>query len=340
MISPRTITTAFALSLVASSTAAADDGEAGASGSISMSSKDGVKTESSKSKKSKKSDQSGKPFLKQYAPERGMMEVGVFGGVMFISNQHELYDPNNAWVRYKRIAPDIGLRFAYYPLKFLGIEAEGAVIPTKTETDQGAVLYGIRGHVIGQLPWRVAPFALIGLGALGASSDTLGADIDPALHFGGGVKFFINHYLALRLDVRDNVSAAVQVENGRTNYIEILLGLSATLGRKKEEAKKLIDSDATASGIRARARRPRRRTSARTSRGRSRTRAARSSTPTATASGIRARARPPRRRTRARTSRARRRRRAARSRTPTATASPTRARASRPRTSASNPLIR
>jgi OOP family OmpA-OmpF porin len=233
----------FALTFATSATAAADEGDAGASGSISLSSEDGVKTESSKSKKSKKSDQSGKPFLKQYAPERGMMEVGIFGGVMFISNQHELYDPNNAWVRYKRIAPDIGLRFAYYPLKFLGIEAEGAVMPTKTEADQGAVLYGFRGHVIGQLPWRIAPFALIGLGALGASSDTLGADIDPALHFGGGVKFFINNYLALRLDVRDNVSAAVQVENGRTNYIEILLGLSATLGRKKEEPKKLIDSD-------------------------------------------------------------------------------------------------
>ncbi|MCA9660148.1 MAG: hypothetical protein KC486_17520, partial [Myxococcales bacterium] len=237
----------FALTLTA-----AEPAESGASagGSISLSSEDGVKTDASKSKKSKgakkskKGDASGQPFLKRYAPERNMMEVGIFGGVLLPSQQHELYDPNNAWQRYKRIAPDIGLRFAFYPLKFLGAEVEGAVMPTKTEDDGSAVLYGFRGHLIAQLPYRIAPFVLGGIGALGSSSDALGSDIDMAMHFGGGVKFFINRFLALRLDVRDNVSAAVQVENGRTNHVEILLGLSATLGRKKqEEAKNLIDSD-------------------------------------------------------------------------------------------------
>jgi len=234
----------FALTLATTSTAAAAQ-EAG--GSVSLSSEDGANAEGSKSKKKakkSKSDESSKPFMKRHMPTRGMMEVGIFGGIMITSQQHELYDPNNAWVRYKRIAPDIGLRFAYYPLSFLGLEVEGAVMPTKTETDQSAILYGFRGHVLAQLPRRIAPFALIGIGALGASSETLGVDIDPALHFGGGVKFFLNDRVALRLDVRDNVSAAVAVENGRTNYIEILLGLSATLGRKaKEDPKKLVDTD-------------------------------------------------------------------------------------------------
>jgi OOP family OmpA-OmpF porin len=236
----------FALTLTA-----AEPAESGGSagGSLSLSSEDGVKTDSSKSTKSKgakksKGNASDKPFLKRFAPERNMMEVGIFGGVLLPSQQHELYDPNNAWQRYKRIAPDIGLRFAFYPLKFLGAEVEGAVMPTKTADDGSAVLYGFRGHLIAQLPYRIAPFVLGGIGALGSSSDALGSDIDMAMHFGGGVKFFINRFLALRLDVRDNVSAAVQVENGRTNHVEILLGLSATLGRKKqEEAKKLIDSD-------------------------------------------------------------------------------------------------
>jgi len=226
------------------SAATADEDEAGAGGSISLSSDDGVKTESSKSsKKSKGGDESGKPFMKRYMPERNMLEVGIFGGILLPSKQHELYDPNNAWQRYKGIAPDIGLRVAYYPLSFLGAEIEGAVMPTKTADDAGALMYGIRGHVIAQLPRRIAPFVLGGIGGLGTSGDSLGGDIDLAMHFGGGVKFFINRYLALRLDVRDNVSAAVAVENGRTNHIEILLGLSATLGRKKAESKELIDSD-------------------------------------------------------------------------------------------------
>ncbi|MCB9565869.1 MAG: OmpA family protein [Myxococcales bacterium] len=236
------IASVFALTLASADAAAAEEGGASAGGKVSLSTKDGAKAEGKKSK-SAKSDQSGKPWIKRYAPERMMMEVGIFGGVLLPSQQHELYDPNNTYLRYKRIAPDIGLRFAFYPLRVFGLEVEGAVMPTKTETDGGAVLYGIRGHAIAQIPWRIAPFALIGIGALGSSSGELGSDIDPALHYGGGVKFFINNLLAIRLDVRDNVSAAHQIENGRTNHVEILLGLSATLGRKKEAPKKLIDSD-------------------------------------------------------------------------------------------------
>ena len=183
-----------------------------------------------------------RPFMRRYEPERNTVEIGIFGGIMLISPQHELYDPNRAWQRYKRIAPDIGARFAYYPLRFLGIEAEGAVMPTKTAADQNALLYGVRGHLIGQFPRRISPFVLLGVGGLGTSG-SLGSDIDPALHFGGGVKFLINSRLTLRLDIRDNVAPAVQLDNGRTNYIEILLGLSLTLARKKATPKQLIDSD-------------------------------------------------------------------------------------------------
>lgn len=220
---------------------AAPEGGASADGSISLSTKDGAKAEGKSNKKAKTQD--GTPWIKRYAPQRMMMELGIFGGVLFPSKQHELYDPTFAWTRYKRVAPDIGLRFAFYPLRVFGLEIEGAVMPTKTDTDVGATLFAFRGHAIAQLPYRIAPFVLVGAGMMGASSDALGSDVDPSLHFGGGVKFFINRMLALRLDVRDNVGAAYQIDNGRTNHVEVLLGLSLTLGRKKEEVKKLIDSD-------------------------------------------------------------------------------------------------
>ncbi len=233
----------FALTFATATTASA--AEDAAEGSISLSTKDGVKTDSSskKGKKKSKGDESGKPFMKQYMPERNMLEVGIFGGILLPSKQHELYDPNTSWQRYKGLAPDIGLRVAYFPLSFLGVEAEGAVMPTKSVDDASAILFGFRGHVIAQFPRRITPFVLGGIGALGTSSDSLGSDMDLAMHFGGGVKFYINRFLALRLDVRDNVSAAVSVDNGRTNHIEILLGLSATLGRKKAENKQLVDTD-------------------------------------------------------------------------------------------------
>ncbi|MEZ4449482.1 MAG: OmpA family protein [Nannocystaceae bacterium] len=228
--------------LFATTALAAPEGEAGAEGSISLSSKDGAKASGKTDKKAKTAD--GTPWIKRYAPQRMMMELGIFGGVLFPSKQHELYNPtDNTWHAYKGVAPDVGLRFAFFPLRVFGVEVEGAVMPTKTADDVGATLFGFRGHVIGQLPYRIAPFVLVGAGLLGTSGASNGKDIDPSLHFGGGVKFFINRLIALRLDVRDNVSAAVNIANGRTNHVEVLLGLSLTLGRKKEPVKKLIDSD-------------------------------------------------------------------------------------------------
>jgi outer membrane protein OmpA-like peptidoglycan-associated protein len=103
---------------------------------------------------------------------------------------------------------------------------------------------GFRGYGIFQLPYRITPFVLIGVGFLGAQSDRLGKDIDPTLHFGGGVKFYVNRRLLIRLDIRDNVSAQYQVDAGRTNYPEFLLGLSLLLNRKKPEKRKgPIDTD-------------------------------------------------------------------------------------------------
>lgn len=194
-----------------------------------------------KDKKKKQDDQSGEKWIKRYRPTRNQLELGIFGGIMLPAyDSHELYDPSTTWAPYKRVAPDIGLRVGFYPLSFLGIEIEGAVVPTKIgdDTGGGAFLGGFRGYGIFQLPYRIAPFALIGVGFLGAQSDRMGKDLDPTLHFGGGVKFYVNRLIALRLDIRDNVSAQHLVDAGRTNYPEILLGLSILLNRKKPEEKK------------------------------------------------------------------------------------------------------
>jgi outer membrane protein OmpA-like peptidoglycan-associated protein len=189
---------------------------------------------------------SDEPWIKRYRPTRNQIELGIFGGLMFpAGGSHELYNPNLTWAPYKKVAPDIGLRVGFYPLSFLGLEIEGAVVPTKINdaTGGGAFLGGFRGYGLFQLPYRIAPFALIGIGFLGAQSDRLGKDIDPAIHFGGGVKFYVNRLIALRLDIRDNVSAQHLVDNGRTHYPEILLGLSILLNRKKPEPKKDRDTD-------------------------------------------------------------------------------------------------
>ncbi|MCA9689993.1 MAG: OmpA family protein, partial [Myxococcales bacterium] len=187
------------------------------------------------------------PWIKRYRPVRNSWELGVYGGIFVPSSRHEFYRPNLAIEGYGHqplasVGPDIGLRVGYYPLSFLGIELEGGVIPTSAADGNSATLFTFRPVALAQLPYRIAPFVRVGFGMIGISSSTLGNDIDPSLNFGGGLKFYINRLLVLRLDVIDNVATAYGVGNDRSHNLEVLLGLSLRLGKKKEE-RKLIDSD-------------------------------------------------------------------------------------------------
>jgi OOP family OmpA-OmpF porin len=172
--------------------------------------------------------------MHRFAPENHMLELGVWGGLLIPSRAHELYDPvNTTHERFRVVAPDLGLRFAYFPLRFLGAEIEGGLMPTRTEADQKALLYTGRGHVIGQLPWwRLTPFLLAGGGVMGVSSGAgaggVGKDVDRSFHWGPGAKFFINRWLAVRLDFRHLVGARQGVDAGPTSHFEVLAGLSVT----------------------------------------------------------------------------------------------------------------
>jgi len=250
--------TALAILLTTGAASAAEPAPEGADSGASLSgeitvadSSIGKKVETGPDANNSKTDAGEKrePWIKRHRPVRNQMELGIYGGIMLPNAQHELYDPNlNSglnWQSYKKIAPDIGLRFGYYPLSFLGLEVEGGVMPTKLRDDSSSALLGaFRGYGLLQLPYRIAPFALVGVGVMGTTgSSALGKDVDPVIHFGGGVKFYINRLLALRLDVRDNVTAKYQVDAGRTHHVEVLLGLSLLLNRKKPTPKLDVDSD-------------------------------------------------------------------------------------------------
>jgi OOP family OmpA-OmpF porin len=100
-------------------------------------------------------------------------------------------------------------------------------------------LYTVRGHLVAQLGLgSITPFVLVGAGGLGVASprEVLGNDIDPALHFGGGLKFYLNRWVMLRLDVRDIVSYKQGVDEVfESHNLEALLGLGFTFGRKKDK---------------------------------------------------------------------------------------------------------
>ena len=236
---------AHALAAPADSSTDAASSSASLSASSSDSVHGGASGSAAKGNKSKAplSKRKHIPWLKRWAPERNMGELGVFLGVMLPSKRGELFRPNLDLERqgqksFKAAAFDVGGRLGYYPLRFLGIEAEGAVMPTSARDGSGkATLWALRGHVVGQLGlWSVTPFVLVGGGVLAVSSDSavVGKDIDQALHFGGGVKIYLNRWTMVRLDVRDTLSPRQGLKDGASNNLEILLGLSVTLGRKKD----------------------------------------------------------------------------------------------------------
>jgi outer membrane protein OmpA-like peptidoglycan-associated protein len=185
-------------------------------------------------------------YLRRYRPEPGLFELGIFGGVMFPSGRHELYDMGSyQHVAFDPVVPEIGLRLAYFPLALLGAEVEGAAMPAGTEDGESAGLWAVRGHGVLQLPTlSVVPFALVGGGALGAGGDTLGTDVDGALHFGAGVKAALEDFVSVRLDLRDTLTQKDAAEyRAQTHHPELLLGLTFTLDRSKPSPPAPPDSD-------------------------------------------------------------------------------------------------
>ena len=211
------------------------------------------------------SDAEVKP-IRRFTPQRNMVELGVFGGLMIFNRSHDLYAASTTpGEPIRRPTADLGIRAAFFPLRFLGVEAEFAALPAKYAAAASGpggrgFIYGLRGHAILQLPlYRVVPFVLGGYGMMGVSSASTvaGKDIDPVGHLGGGVKYYLNRWLALRADARGYIGARARQWPGTAGHFEALLGLSVTLNRGKPKADPDPDRDGFRADDRCR-RRPRR----------------------------------------------------------------------------------
>jgi OOP family OmpA-OmpF porin len=171
------------------------------------------------------------PWLTRHRPRRNLVELGVGVGALIASANHELYDYKLTWRRYAPAAANLGLRAGFYPLALLGVEAEAALAPTRTDLGAAARLFGVRGQVVLQLPlYSIVPFAAIGGGILGTRG-ALGSDVDPSLHFGGGLKLFASRWLGARIDARAHVGPAHTAAAYRSFHAELLATFIVTLGR-------------------------------------------------------------------------------------------------------------
>lgn len=175
-----------------------------------------------------------RPYLQRFLPEPNLWEVGLFLGALFPAYEHNLKQPDLPREAYSGAAFTLGGRVAYFPLPYLGVEVEGFAGSGSTrDTDSTATFYALRGQVIGQLPlWSVVPFVTLGGGVLGATSESLGHDGDPSLLFGLGAKAPINHFVSVRLDLKDNLAQRGNADQGSlTHHFEMQLGATFTFER-------------------------------------------------------------------------------------------------------------
>ncbi|MEZ4224694.1 MAG: OmpA family protein [Polyangiaceae bacterium] len=227
--------------------AAAPEAESAAPAAESAAPETGAETAGSASFSTSTGVSSEGDFMSRYTPEAGLIELGIFGGAIWVSKDHNLRDGTNPQLEIDRPSFELGLRAAYFPLSFLGVEGEGALGFSKAG-GSSATLMMARLHGIAQLPgYRITPFILLGGGRLAEANDKLGNDGDPSAHAGIGAKMALTDLFGVRLDLRDNVTTKnPEVRSSSSEWAhhpEVLLGLSLTLGRTPPAAEPVKDTD-------------------------------------------------------------------------------------------------
>jgi len=176
------------------------------------------------------------PWLERVTPPRDSAELGVYGGAFVLSERNDLYDLRTVPPPpLRRAGPLGGLRAAYFPLAFVGAEAEfDGTWTERADGSEPVFAWGLRGHAVLRLPLaRLVPFAFGGYGIMGVRSSraAVGNDVDPAGHYGLGLQLLATPWLAVRLDGRHVMSAARAQRRAVAHHGAVTLGLTFALGR-------------------------------------------------------------------------------------------------------------
>jgi outer membrane protein OmpA-like peptidoglycan-associated protein len=174
------------------------------------------------------------------------VELGIYGGAFLPADEHEFYDPrDSAQQPLEPVGPELGLRAAFMPLRFLGIEGEADLMPQATDSGGSVMLFGARGHLVVQLPAVVTPFLLGGVGTMGVRSPVreLSDDFDTVVHVGVGAKIGLGDRFALRVEGRGLRAPRADSDDG-VNHFAALLGASMILGSTRRERPVTLDLDA------------------------------------------------------------------------------------------------
>ncbi|HTE53404.1 MAG TPA: OmpA family protein [Kofleriaceae bacterium] len=181
----------------------------------------------------------GKADAQEARPRALGVEIGVFGGVFIPDEHHEFYNPAVAEQQpLANVSPDFGARLGFYPLSFVGLEGEAGASFSEADSGESANLYSLRGSLVLQVPLRVTPFIMGGVGNtwLRSENTTLGNDRDRVWHGAAGLKIFANRTLQFRLEGRiyyTNQERNAQDptdDNGMVAHFGALAGVTWVIG--------------------------------------------------------------------------------------------------------------
>ncbi len=161
--------------------------------------------------------------------------MSVLLGAFLPSASHELYDRSVGYKPLARGLVEFGARIDFYPLRWFGLELEGAAMPGSLRYGARVALSTFSGGIAMRWPARVAPLLTAGIGMLTvqSSSVVLGDDIDLAFRYGAGVQWFIDDRWALRIDGRDVVTNRRGIGGPPAHHGEVLFALAVQFGRPR-----------------------------------------------------------------------------------------------------------
>src|SRR5688572_15951054 len=114
--------------------------DASTSGSLSLSSSDGASASGDASAEGEKPDSAFEPHDMEWT-------VGGAFTLMFPASDHNLRHEDERPQEYG-LAPGIAVRMGFFPLRYVGLELEGAWWHTSTKDDKSAALFAGRGHAM------------------------------------------------------------------------------------------------------------------------------------------------------------------------------------------------
>jgi OOP family OmpA-OmpF porin len=167
-------------------------------------------------------------------------EMGAFVGGHFFSVNNELGARDVADSPTMDDAFGFGARLGFWLTDFLGVEAEGVVVPTRSSigsSEQTVFAYRLNAVLQADLG-RVKPFALLGAGFMTNSSErdeVLLDDTDFVAHGGLGAKLSMGESWGFRADARLLLPPS-SADDGLAVDYEGWLGVYRTLGGKSEPA--------------------------------------------------------------------------------------------------------